>query len=181
MTSLNGYIQGLGSGADRIVRKTGTEIKLSVYDNIDRVIVFNEAGETSQEGTPTPSDPVDIVGIGVRQQDGTYTVRIDYDDGDERFGSITASGLAYPLYEGDVLDFVNGKVIRNNGCIDMGSLSYTMYSASNGNAFVVTLPNGKQISNTYNSGIKCTSYSEDTPLTLRLISKKRQSSIKRVK
>ena len=129
MTSLNGYIQGLGSGADRIVRKTGTEIKLSVYDNIDRVIVFNEAGETSQEGTPTPSDPVDIVGIGVRQQDGTYKVRIDYDDGDEHFGSITASGLAYPLYEGDILDFVNGKVIRANGYkVFTGSESWESYA-----------------------------------------------------
>lgn len=125
MTSLNGYIQGLGSGAARIVRKTGKEIKLSVFDNIDRVIVFNEAGETSQEGTPTPSDPVDIVGIGFKRQDGTYTVRIDYDDGDEHYGSITASGLAYPLYEGDVLDFVNGKVIRKNGFVDLGDLSWT--------------------------------------------------------
>lgn len=129
MTSLNGYIQGLGSGAARIVRKTGTEIKLSVFDNIDRVIVFNEAGETSQEGTPTPSDPVDIVGIGVRQQDGTYKVRIDYDDGDEHFGSITASGLAYPLYEGDILDFVNGKVIRANGYqVFDGSESWSNYT-----------------------------------------------------
>lgn len=115
MTSLKGYIQGLGSGADRIVKKTGKEIKLSVYDNIDRVIVFNEAGETSQSGTPTPSDPVDIVGIGTKQLDDTYSVSIDYDDGDGRTGTITASGLAYPLYEGDILDFVNGKVIRANG------------------------------------------------------------------
>lgn len=115
MTSLNGYIQGLGSGADRIVKKTGTTIKLSVYDNIDRVIVFNEAGETSQTGTPTPDNPVDIVGIGTKNPDGTYRVFIDYDDGDEHYGRITASGLAYPLYEGDILDFVNGKVIRANG------------------------------------------------------------------
>ena len=98
MTSLNGTIQGIGSGANRIVKKTGTEIRLSVYDNLDRVIVFNEAGETSQEGTPTPDNPVDIVGIGTRQLDGTYTVSIDYDDGDEHYGTITASGLAYPLY-----------------------------------------------------------------------------------
>ena len=245
MTSLNGYIQGLGSGADRIVRKTGTEIKLSVYDNIDRVIVFNEAGETSQatltgknlfnkddssliltgyldsNGTfanggagvkticlpvdssttytvskiqsarfrmgtysaiptyndtinnlvmndtatsltvttgasdnyliafiynsgsdtltlaqildtvqieksptatpyeeycggvpsPNPDYPQDINGIGFKRPDGTYTVTISYDDGDEHYGTIIASGLAYPLYEGDVLDFVNGKVM----------------------------------------------------------------------
>lgn len=302
MTSLNGYIQGLGSGAARIVRKTGKEIKLSVYDNIDRVIVFNEAGETSQKhydgnitwnqlvenesgtstiggvtftknndgsytlsGTPdnvnvfkninysanvnkcnlikdhvyllpkgntyngeigmgcfgdtsdhysingddifkvvsnsisqswvriqisrllnvdigtvkiypqlfdlteifgstkadeiyaleqqeagagvayfrnyfpdnyypynsgtqttipSPLFPEAIEGIGFKRQDGTYTVRIDYDDGDEHYGSITASGLAYPLYEGDILDFVNGKVIRANGIVDLGTLTW---------------------------------------------------------
>ena len=115
MTALNGTIQGIGTGANRIVKKTGTTINLSVINNLDRVIVFNEAGETSQTGTPTPDNPVDIVGIGTRQLDGTYSVSIDYDDGDERSGTITASGLAYPLYEGDVLDFVNGKVIRANG------------------------------------------------------------------
>ena len=115
MTALNGTIQGIGTGANRIVKKTGTTINLSVINNLDRVIVFNEAGETSQTGTPTPDNPVPIVGIGTRQLDGTYSVSIDYDDGDERTGTITASGLAYPLYEGDVLDFVNGKVIRANG------------------------------------------------------------------
>lgn len=264
MTSFNGYIQGLGGGEKRTVDKRGKEIKLSVYDDIDTVIVFNEAGETSQttltgknllsynvttqtvagvdfdfysdgsihiHGTtnasncflnlnyvslstksipsgsykvnikggstarlqiissgsvvatlsgssftdvtipndatsswarilvswsagttvdetvypmicrasetsteyepycggvpsPNPDYPQDIEGIGFKRQDGTYTVRIDYDDGDERFGSITASGLAYPLYEGDILDFVNGKVIRANGFVDMGSLSW---------------------------------------------------------
>lgn len=63
-------------------------------------------GSTSQQGTPTPSNPVDIVGVGVKQQDDTYSVTV---------GNVTASGLAYPLYEGDVLDFVNGKVIRATG------------------------------------------------------------------
>lgn len=242
MTTLNGYIEGLGSGADRIVRKTGKEVKLSVFDNIDNVIVFNQEGETSQETndgrnllnpdpsdlnvtatpkgievsstsyeyysvrlfnstlpvgsyvlkdfkggsstthqlvlykngstlayittgqraftvdntsdvwgvrlyvyrnntdpiiqpqleagsqptsyepycggvpSPNPSYPQDIKGIGIKQLDGTYKVLVDYyDEREERSGRITASGLAYPLYEGDILDFVNGKVIRANG------------------------------------------------------------------
>ena len=133
MTALNGTIQGIGNGENRIVKKTGTTIKLSVYDNLDRVIVFNEAGETSQSGTPTPDNPVPIVGIGTRQLDGTYSVSIDYDDGDERSGRITASGLAYPLYEGDVLDFVNGKVIRKNGYkVFDGSESWYSYISYNG-------------------------------------------------
>lgn len=254
MTSLTGYIQGIGGGERRTVDKTGKEVKLSVFDNIDDVIVFNEAGETTQKtltgknkfnssaitrdkaliwsngstynqigswasdfipvsssqnlvankllsqvlaydssqsyvyvltghgwetptgqagapinantyfqipsgvsyirisrrktdigdvtidddiadfqielGTqatdyepycggvpsPNPDYPQDIKGIGVKQLDGTYKVSIDYyDEREERDGRITASGLAYPLYEGDILDFANGKVIRANG------------------------------------------------------------------
>jgi hypothetical protein len=114
VTTLNGYIEGLGSGADRIVRKTGKEVRLSVFDNIDDVIVFNQEGETKQEGTPTPDNPVDIEGIGFLYH-GAYAVAIDYDDGDEHYGRILATGLSYPLYEGDILDFANGKVIRANG------------------------------------------------------------------
>lgn len=266
MTSLNGYIQGLGSGADRIVRKTGTTVKLSVFDNIDDVIVFNEAGETTQEtltgknlaeiiddGTvpsavngslvpadgcrsdyisvepntnytfslktardsfffyydssksfirydynnptvsitrttpnnasyimlrlsgelsdnvepqlekgspatayepycggvpsPNPSYPQDIKGIGTKRQDGTYSVSISYDDGDEHFGSITASGLAYPLYEGDILDFVNGKVIRANGykVLD-GSENWFLYPDHNGYYLQITdMKSGNQL------------------------------------
>lgn len=144
MTALNGTIQGIGNGVNRIVKKTGTEIKLSVYDNLDRVIVFNEAGETSQEGTPTPDNPVDIVGIGTRQLDGTYSVSIDYDDGDERTGTITASGLAYPLYEGDVLDFVNGKVIRANGFKTFdGSTESGWHAYSSGNGYGFSLSDMK--------------------------------------
>lgn len=321
MTSLNGYIQGLGSGADRIVKKTGKEIKLSVYDNIDRVIVFNEAGETSQKsisgnitwnqlvenesgtstiggvtftknidgsytlsgvpdnnnvfkninysanvnkcqlikdhvyllpkgttysgeigmgcfgdtsdhysingddifkvasnsisqswvriqisrslnvdigtvkiypqlfdltkifgsttadyiysleqatpgagvayfrnyfpddyyayntGTvtslPSPDFPQDIKGIGTKMPDGTYRVFIDYDDGDENYGRITASGLAYPLYEGDILDFVNGKVIRANGYVDLGSLTWSGELISSNPVWYSSIPNPK--------------------------------------
>ena len=116
MTSLNGYIQGLGSGERRTVDKTGKEVKLSVFDNIDDVIVFNQAGKTKQEGTPIPSNPVEIEGIGFLYH-GSYAVAIDYDDGDERDGRILATGLAYPLYEGDILDFANSKVIRAKGCL----------------------------------------------------------------
>ena len=160
MTALNGYIQGLGGKENRIVNKTGKEIKLSVYDDIDRVIVFNEAGETSQEGTPTPDNPVDIEGIGFRRPDGTYTVTISYDDGDEHYGTIIASGLAYPLYEGDVLDFVNGKVIRAKGVMDLGSLTWYKY-ADVQNVFMVRgsdFPTKKQgIGN-----LLCNAYSVDT-------------------
>lgn len=151
MTSLNGYIQGIGSGADRIVRKTGTTVKLSVYDNIDNVIIFNEAGSTSQTGTPTPSDPVDIVGIGVKQLDDTYSVTINYDDGDGRTGSVIASGLAYPLYEGDVLDFANGKVIRANGYkVFDGSEYWTKSSTYPGGYYIGSWVSNNSVSNSPN-------------------------------
>lgn len=153
MTSLTGYIQGLGGKENRTVSKTGKEIKLSVYNDLDRIIVFNEAGETSQEGTPTPDNPVDINGIGFRRLDGTYTVTISYDDGDEHYGTITASGLAYPLYEGDVLDFVNGKVIRANGCIDLGNYTWTYYN--NGIFYNNSISNKARES----QGVKVTAYS----------------------
>ena len=266
MTSLNGYIQGFGGKENRTVNKTGKEIKLSVYNDIDRVIVFNEAGETSQATTtgknlltdigsrtitsqmtillyyplnagtytisfdadnttsvigylninipnyqynpllrvnipentsgrysgtftlsenttisilcngqvvgynfivsntmieagsqptsyeeytggvpsPNPSYPQDIDGIGFRRPDGCYTVTISYDDGDEHYGTIIASGLAYPLYEGDVLDFVNGKVIRANGYIDLSSLSWSSgLISSNPVWYSSNLPNPK--------------------------------------
>lgn len=303
MTTLNGYIEGLGSGADRIVRKTGKEVKLSVFDNIDDVIVFNQAGETSQktlsgknktyfyfngfvdgvrrvrgitftaidkntvkvEGTstgndwmnpnytsseqtspilqagtytfsadipaingfqiyitcrkitdgttaigsyyirgqsqarsitftvnenfysyiqiafpsnatidhevtfqletgstateyepycggvpsPNPDYPQDIVGIGTKRQDGTYRVDIDYYD-DERDERITASGLAYPLYEGDILDFANGKVIRANGYKKFdGSETWADYS-DYGLGFQITISD--LLSQTYGDG-----------------------------
>lgn len=298
MTSLNGYIQGLGSGADRIVRKTGKEVKLSVFDNIDDVIVFNQEGETKQttltgknlfnindltdsritvdgnvayatisvfyndykieagglpiattfeqntqytislqlkyeensqsgkgigfkvyytdntnstiiptssfsntdyislSGTtavgktvssfsvtfsnvtsvvvylkeiqietgstatqfeeycggvpsPNPDYPQDIVGIGTKRQDGTYRVDIDYYD-DERDERITASGLAYPLYEGDILDFANGKVIRANGYKKFdGSETWADYS-DYGLGFQITISD--LLSQTYGDG-----------------------------
>ena len=321
MTSLYGTIQGIGNEVNRIVKKTGTEIKLSVYDNLDRVIVFNEAGETSQKnydgsftwnqlvenesgtstiggvtftknndgsytlsgvpdnvnvfkninyssgvnkcnlikdhvyllpkgntysgeigmgcfgdvsdhysisgdnifkvasnsitqswvriqisrllnvdiGTvkiypqlfdltemfgsakadeiytmeqaeagsgvawfrqyfpdnyypydlghvttmPSPDFPQDINGIGFKRPDGTYTVTISYDDYDEHYGTIIASGLAYPLYEGDVLDFVNGKVIRANGYVDLSSLSWTSGLISSNPVWYSSIPNPK--------------------------------------
>ena len=117
---------------------------------------------TGGKPSPSPDFPQDIIGYGTKEQDGTYTIDIEVTDNDDNVYNITASGLAYPLYDGDVLDFENSKVIRANGCVDMGTLNYTKYSVSNGNAFVVSLPNGKQIQNSYNTGIKCTAYSEDT-------------------
>ena len=278
MTALNGYIEGLGSGADRIVRKTGKEVRLSVFDNIDDVIVFNQEGETTQttltgknlfnkddssliltgyltseglfanggEGvkticlavdasttytiskiqsarfrigtysaiptyndtinnlvmndnatsltvttgasdsyllafiynsgsdtltlpqildtvqiekrstptdyepycggvpSPNPSYPQAVEGIGFKRPDGTYSVSISYDDGDEHYGVITASGLAYPLYEGDILDFANGKVIRAKGYKKFdGSTETGWYAYTSGSGYAIPLDDMK--------------------------------------
>ena len=111
---------------------------------------------------PNPSYPKEIVGVGDKQSNNTYSVDLVAEDADGNVYTVTASGLTHPVYAGDWIDLVAGVLHRGNGCVDMGDLNYTMYTVSNGNAFVVTLPNGKVIQNTYNSGIKCTSYSEDT-------------------
>ena len=293
MTSLTGYIQGLGGGEKRTVDKSGKEIKLSVYENIDNLIVFNEAGETSQttltgknlfnllpyaswvsagpyileknilpentnlimsftdndtsvdvsgiyfgfcensysggtltnynwclangnimanttnvkEGfqfgaivlwptteetynklfarykiqievgstatayepycggvpSPNPSYPQDIVGIGFKRPDGTYTVPISYDDGDEHYGTITASGLAYPLYEGDILDFVNGKVIRANGYAKLDQLSWNLESGQTHRFLAYNQITAKP-SGSYSTAVnaKCTAYENKT-------------------
>jgi hypothetical protein len=155
VTTLNGYIKGLGSGADRIVRKTGKEVKLSVFDNIDDVIVFNQEGETKQEGTPTPSNPVEIEGIGFLYH-GSYAVAIDYDDGDEHYGRILATGLSYPLYEGDILDFANSKVIRANGYkVFDGSENWSLYPAHNGYYLRISdMMSGYQLNSKSNRFIK---------------------------
>jgi hypothetical protein len=139
MTALTGYIQGLGGGERRTVDKTGKEVKLSVFENIDDVIVFNQEGETKQEGTPTPSNPVDIEGIGFLYH-GAYAVAIDYDDGDEHYGRILATGLSYPLYEGDILDFANGKVIRANGYVEFNGSPdehWMKYNSGSASAFAM--------------------------------------------
>lgn len=297
MTALTGYIQGLGSGEKRTVDKQGKEIKLSVFDNIDNLIVFNEAGETSQKtltgknlfnkddssliltgyidagatfanggtgvkticlpvdpsttytiskiqsarfriGTysaiptyndtinnlvmndtatsltvttgasdsyllafvynsssdtmtfdeildtvqieksptatpyeeycggvpsPNPSYPQDIKGIGFKRPDGTYTVTISYDDGDEHYGVITASGLAYPLYEGDILDFVNGKVIRANGYAKLDQLNWNLESGQTHRFLAYNQITAKP-SGSYSTAVnaKCTAYENKT-------------------
>ena len=89
---------------------SGGSVKVNPFEIYNGTLAYQttatQAGSTTQEGTPTPSNPVDIVGIGTEQADHTWSVTI---------GGVTASGLAYPLYEGDILDFATGTVYRVNG------------------------------------------------------------------
>lgn len=76
---------------------------------------------TGGKPSPNPDYPQDIIGYGTKELDGTYTIDIEVTDADDNVYNITASGLAYPLYDGDVLDFENSKVIRANDLITLNS------------------------------------------------------------
>lgn len=67
--------------------------------------------------SPSPDYPQPLQGIGTAAENDTYTVSITVTDNDLNEHVLTASGLTRPLYEGDKLDFINGKVIRAQGYI----------------------------------------------------------------
>ena len=115
----------------------------------DDYYAYNAGTVTS---LPSPDFPQDIKGIGIKQLDGTYRVFIDYwDEIEERDGRITASGLAYPLYEGDILDFVNGKVIRANGChVFDGSEYWNKSSTYPGGYYIGSWVQNNSVSNSPN-------------------------------
>lgn len=107
--------------------KTVTKISV-VFVSVTSVVVYMKdiqlekgSSATSYEPytggkpSPNPDYPQDIIGYGTKELDGTYTIDIEVTDNDDNVYNITASGLAYPLYAGDVLDFENSKVIRANG------------------------------------------------------------------
>ena len=82
---------------------------------------------------PNPDYPRNIDGYGKKQSDGTYTVTFDVIDGDDNVFTLTASGLAYPIYQGDWIDFLAGKVIRaNKKLVFDGSESWSSYASGNG-------------------------------------------------
>lgn len=118
-------------------------IRINSGVNCDGITLYPqlEAGSSSTSyepytgGKPSPSPdyPQDIIGYGTKELDGTYTIDIEVTDNDDNVYNITASGLAYPLYAGDVLDFENSKVIRANGYKEFtGSESWYAYSNYNG-------------------------------------------------
>lgn len=65
--------------------------------------------------SPNPSYPQEIVGVGDKQQDNTYSVDLVAEDADGNVYTVTASGLSYPVYQGDWIDLVAGKLYRYNG------------------------------------------------------------------
>jgi hypothetical protein len=64
---------------------------------------------------PNPDYPQEIVGVGEKQQDNTYSVDLVAEDSDGNVYTVTASGLTHPVYAGDWIDLVAGKLYRSKG------------------------------------------------------------------
>ena len=120
--SSNNFISSFNSGAIAITTPSNCQyIRFSFRDASNDIQLELGSSATSYEEytggkpSPNPDFPQDIIGYGTKELDGTYTIDIEVIDNDDNTYNITASGLAYPLYDGDVLDFENSKVIRANG------------------------------------------------------------------
>ena len=130
----------------------GGSVRVNPFELYNGTVAYKttatQEGLTSQTGTPTPDNPVPIVGIGTEQADHTWNVTV---------GGVTASGLAYPLYEGDILDFANSQVIRANGVVDLGTLAYSKETQFLGTQFYKThFANDKA---KFKGNVFCTEYS----------------------
>ena len=79
---------------------------------------------------PNPSYPKEIVGVGEKQQDNTYSVDLVAEDADGNVYTVTASGLSHPVYQDDWIDLVAGKLYRYNG-----QLSLNVSDMNNSEAF----------------------------------------------
>lgn len=101
-----------------LAEQSGTSIEVNLSDTLSGIKYLTVAGKTEQEGTPELDNPADIVGLGdLDSTTGTYTVTVPVTDGGGVVHNIVATGLAYPLYDGDTLDLVTGVIDRKNGQI----------------------------------------------------------------
>ena len=101
-----------------LYEQSGTSIEVNLSDTLDGIKHLTVAGKTEQEGTPELDNPADIVGLGdLDSTTGTYTVTVPVTDSGGVVHNIVATGLAYPLYDGDTLDIVTGEIDRKNGQI----------------------------------------------------------------
>lgn len=107
--SLNMLIQESSLGL--IDKKEGTSINIATEQKESLMSVMLH-GTTIQDGTPAYDAPIDYIGYGDLQTDGTYTVSLSITDNENNEHEITASGLTAPLYKGDYVDFVKGIVVR---------------------------------------------------------------------
>lgn len=68
--------------------------------------------------SPNPDYPQAVEGVGELQQDETYTLNVTVTDSENNTYNLTAAGLTAPVYDGDILDILNGTITRVNGFIE---------------------------------------------------------------
>ena len=86
-----------------------------------------------QTSLPSPVFPEEIIGIGEKQLDGTYTVTVEVVDADDNSYYLTASGLSAPVYSWDTIDFKEGIVHRGWGYkVFDGTENWNAYASGSG-------------------------------------------------
>lgn len=147
----------------------GTVIALddAIKQNLVGLRVF---GKTTQDGTPTPDAPVELVSIG---DSGSITVNVNGENEAQSMTIATPNGLpGIPVTSGgnytdasgqqwicDEIDFARGVYVQRIGKVDLGMLSWKLlkdsifYSSDN------TMPagNGRDI----NTDLLCSIYAPD--------------------
>lgn len=89
---------------------------------------------------PNPDYPREIVGVGDKQQDNTYSVDLVAEDADGNVYTVTASGLSHPVYSGDWIDLVDGVLHRGMKVVKMSDLTWDYNNTSYSYGFFY-LPN----------------------------------------
>lgn len=80
--------------------------------------------------SPNPDYPQEIVGVGEKQQDNTYSVDLVAEDSDGNVYTVTASGLSHPVYSGDWIDLVAGVLHRGMKVVKMSDLTWSYNNTS---------------------------------------------------
>lgn len=126
-------------------------------------------GKTTQNGTPTPDSPVDLVSIG---SSGSITVSVTGEDA-RSMTIATPNGLpGIPVSSGgnytdangqqwvcDEIDLARGVLVKRAGMVDMGTLNATLITVAAGNLFRFEVSDIKvSMSSTIMPNILCEAY-----------------------
>lgn len=141
------------------IQKTASEIIQSgqtIYADGSPISTYSIKGNTVQNGTPTPSNPVTVVGVGELETTGEHT-------GEYKTPILTTQGSAYvylnePLYKiGDYADTINsdGTITRQIKKINLGDKNYTITPSGN---YTATLGDGVIVSNNIIAPALCTDF-----------------------
>ena len=125
-----------------VVGKTEGEV-IALDDAIDQFLVGCRIfGKTTQDGTPTPSAPVDLVSVG---ESGSITVNVTGENDAQSMTIATPNGLpGVPVNSGgnytdangqqwtcDEIDFARGVYVQRTEKVDMGTISWWYDSDNN--------------------------------------------------